>query len=100
MIRRPPRSTLFPYTTLFRSSHPGDESRPGKFIVVLVLSGQGRQLEKGGVGVQQVVDALAHEEFAAPGVFVAHFLWPALGDAAQALQEFVAQLLVVFPGVV
>src|SRR5437764_3226272 len=26
MIRRPPRSTLFPYTTLFRSSHwgPGD----------------------------------------------------------------------------
>src|SRR2546427_2210956 len=24
MIRRPPRSTLFPYTTLFRSVHPGD----------------------------------------------------------------------------
>src|SRR6266853_3289741 len=24
MIRRPPRSTLFPYTTLFRSSHPVD----------------------------------------------------------------------------
>src|SRR5690348_17855952 len=23
MIRRPPRSTLFPYTTLFRSNHPG-----------------------------------------------------------------------------
>src|SRR2546422_8566332 len=23
MIRRPPRSTLFPYTTLFRSEHPG-----------------------------------------------------------------------------
>src|SRR2546426_2090226 len=23
MIRRPPRSTLFPYTTLFRSPHPG-----------------------------------------------------------------------------
>src|SRR3712207_7484688 len=22
MIRRPPRSTLFPYTTLFRSDHP------------------------------------------------------------------------------
>src|SRR2546430_6174634 len=29
MIRRPPRSTLFPYTTLFRSSHlpPGVEER-------------------------------------------------------------------------
>src|SRR3712207_8047906 len=24
MIRRPPRSTLFPYTTLFRSERPGD----------------------------------------------------------------------------
>src|SRR2546429_3630652 len=24
MIRRPPRSTLFPYTTLFRSAHPRD----------------------------------------------------------------------------
>src|SRR3712207_7570790 len=24
MIRRPPRSTLFPYTTLFRSQHEGD----------------------------------------------------------------------------
>src|SRR3712207_8754328 len=29
MIRRPPRSTLFPYTTLFRSSAPIDNnSRP------------------------------------------------------------------------
>src|SRR2546426_1917837 len=30
MIRRPPRSTLFPYTTLFRSVHPlarGDDRR-------------------------------------------------------------------------
>src|SRR2546426_5643021 len=27
MIRRPPRSTLFPYTTLFRSDGPG-EQRP------------------------------------------------------------------------
>src|SRR5256885_10567263 len=24
MIRRPPRSTLFPYTTLFRSAHHGE----------------------------------------------------------------------------
>src|SRR3712207_7619185 len=27
MIRRPPRSTLFPYTTLFRSPASGDGSR-------------------------------------------------------------------------
>src|SRR2546425_8014724 len=29
MIRRPPRSTLFPYTTLFRSGQRLDPSRPG-----------------------------------------------------------------------
>src|SRR3712207_8978359 len=29
MIRRPPRSTLFPYTTLFRSSHRPQAGRPG-----------------------------------------------------------------------
>src|SRR3712207_7767971 len=28
MIRRPPRSTLFPYTTLFRSSHSRGDSEP------------------------------------------------------------------------
>src|SRR3712207_8344697 len=30
MIRRPPRSTLFPYTTLFRSANGGD--RPPEII--------------------------------------------------------------------
>src|SRR3712207_8195438 len=29
MIRRPPRSTLFPYTTLFRSRSPGRRPTPG-----------------------------------------------------------------------
>src|SRR3712207_7305852 len=29
MIRRPPRSTLFPYTTLFRSQHGEDEQDTG-----------------------------------------------------------------------
>src|SRR3989442_8470354 len=36
MIRRPPRSTLFPYTTLFRS-RPGEELRP--FGLVFELAG-------------------------------------------------------------
>src|SRR5260370_42159143 len=27
MIRRPPRSTLFPYTTLFRSDRAGDDAQ-------------------------------------------------------------------------
>src|SRR3712207_7201026 len=30
MIRRPPRSTLFPYTTLFRSSGKSAEAQAGK----------------------------------------------------------------------
>src|SRR5687768_18037272 len=41
MIRRPPRSTLFPYTTLFRSGR-GDEFgtvEPGKLADLLVLDG-------------------------------------------------------------
>src|SRR3712207_4138473 len=29
MIRRPPRSTLFPYTTLFRSPHEGEDDQHG-----------------------------------------------------------------------
>src|ERR1043166_10011176 len=29
MIRRPPRSTLFPYTTLFRSQRPAPDRRSG-----------------------------------------------------------------------
>src|SRR5260221_975894 len=31
MIRRPPRSTLFPYTTLFRSAFPTPRCRPDDF---------------------------------------------------------------------
>src|SRR2546430_3931834 len=30
MIRRPPRSTLFPYTTLFRSRRQGNHLGPGR----------------------------------------------------------------------
>src|SRR5256885_6565908 len=39
MIRRPPRSTLFPYTTLFRSHGPAAErtaERPAQYAVRLV----------------------------------------------------------------
>src|SRR5437588_9783025 len=33
MLRRPPRSTLFPYTTLFRSRHCAHGNRPGREAV-------------------------------------------------------------------
>src|SRR3712207_9449107 len=37
MIRRPPRSTLFPYTTLFRSIYQGDASKWAKLANTLRL---------------------------------------------------------------
>src|SRR5256885_11354775 len=43
MIRRPPRSTLFPYTTLFRSvAHPGHGLRLGR-IEALDLAAEHRR---------------------------------------------------------
>src|SRR3712207_7156820 len=36
MIRRPPRSTLFPYTTLFRSQYVGDV-QPNEQLDVIVF---------------------------------------------------------------
>src|SRR3712207_7125808 len=45
MIRRPPRSTLFPYTTLFRSDQLYD--RGGRNVY---LGGPGRDILEGGAG--------------------------------------------------
>src|SRR3712207_8364830 len=42
MIRRPPRSTLFPYTTLFRSVHVDGESV--KSCTLLALQADGSQV--------------------------------------------------------
>src|SRR2546426_8612253 len=52
MIRRPPRSTLFPYTTLFRSGasvHATDRKRrdPVPLLGILGASGEGAQLHLG-----------------------------------------------------
>src|SRR3712207_7611858 len=44
MIRRPPRSTLFPYTTLFRSHHRADDLRAGQPVGVALLGGRRLQL--------------------------------------------------------
>src|SRR3712207_6905503 len=48
MIRRPPRSTLFPYTTLFRSGHGVGHARPAQIVVGapgLVFIGDGGEDE-------------------------------------------------------
>src|SRR3712207_9290337 len=46
MIRRPPRSTLFPYTTLFRSPVAGDQ---GRHAVELLLGHRGGRRQPGRV---------------------------------------------------
>src|SRR2546422_3725025 len=40
MIRRPPRSTLFPYTTLFRSSLAALAATAAPFLIDRLLTGQ------------------------------------------------------------
>src|SRR3712207_8811066 len=52
MIRRPPRSTLFPYTTLFRSD---EEPGPGEAPLVLLVIPD----DVAGVLAQPALDALA-----------------------------------------
>src|SRR3712207_7057249 len=60
MIRRPPRSTLFPYTTLFRSLDPDAHARACGGRVVRVVGqelGEDRALE---TGVDHDVRRLRH----------------------------------------
>src|SRR2546430_17046825 len=74
MIRRPPRSTLFPYTTLFRSTPADVYQRPADVFVARfsgspgmnVLAGRGRGMGEGGgvvdCGSLSVPVALEHYE--------------------------------------
>src|SRR2546427_9180702 len=59
MIRRPPRSTLFPYTTLFRSWHTAADLGYGRtFIpgVKYTLTDDHVTLQKAGIHAIDVVD--------------------------------------------
>src|SRR3712207_7352521 len=65
MIRRPPRSTLFPYTTLFRSRPPAADPaglRPGALLPA-VARRHSRALR--GVGPRRPADARVGAEQAA-----------------------------------
>src|SRR3989454_12136343 len=63
MIRRPPRSTLFPYTTLFRSARrqrePAGDQRAVLHRIAQLVGGDAdvigllRERERGAVAVQQ-----------------------------------------------
>src|SRR3712207_7015935 len=65
MIRRPPRSTLFPYTTLFRSivalSHLYRTLKDVPLKKTLVFVAFGKE-EKGLVGSRAMTDAIGKEQ--------------------------------------
>src|SRR3712207_7405139 len=58
MIRRPPRSTLFPYTTLFRSAEGGHAQQGGRPDRVALDrgGGAGHALAEGGELLRRPVD--------------------------------------------
>src|SRR3712207_8837204 len=58
MIRRPPRSTLFPYTTLFRSRHARGEAGDHGDLV----AGRGERRERAADGEGGVVEVRADRE--------------------------------------
>src|SRR2546422_6450084 len=62
MIRRPPRSTLFPYTTLFRSGEAN--AREGFFLLALIT----------------VAIWIIHYNFAITGLIYLYFLYHAFRD--------------------
>src|ERR1039458_5367492 len=67
MIRRPPRSTLFPYTTLFRSGEEGCLSIPGfreqvkrgRSVIIRARNVQGELFER--TGEDLLARAFLHE---------------------------------------
>src|SRR3712207_7123022 len=75
MIRRPPRSTLFPYTTLFRSMESMSNAP-------FLLPGARKGFK---YGDQKAVDALVHD-----GLWCAFENWP-MGEAARS-EEHTSEL--------
>src|SRR3712207_9505149 len=72
MIRRPPRSTLFPYTTLFRSLDVGGEdttfgSYSVRYVPVVRQDGSGEPVPvRGAADLEIVVHAPAYDEQGRP----------------------------------
>src|SRR3989442_14802114 len=97
MIRRPPRSTLFPYTTLFRSQREMNLARSIQVVCEEVLLRMARTVHRetgmpnlclaGGVALNCVANGRLLRE----GPFQQLWIQPAAGDAGGALG--VAQLI-------
>src|SRR5258705_9514736 len=78
MIRRPPRSTLFPYTTLFRSRTRADQTPDGKHYV---LNGQKMWITNGGgADLYTVFAKIGGEKFTA---FLVERPWPRVSPGGE-----------------
>src|SRR3712207_8138749 len=62
MIRRPPRSTLFPYTTLFRSVLVADDNQVNRRVGEKILESAGHHATLVQNG-EETLDALAADHF-------------------------------------
>src|SRR5438874_3845125 len=82
MIRRPPRSTLFPYTTLFRSRLPR-----GLVLALLLLDARVLAVE------HELVDELAREQVGATGAVDAHLRSEEHTSELQSRRDLVCRLL-------
>src|SRR5256885_11005785 len=58
MIRRPPRSTLFPYTTLFRSLRDGEQVAAQAEVAALNLVIEASQLGDNGLQMAKMAEEL------------------------------------------
>src|SRR3712207_8999941 len=58
MIRRPPRSTLFPYTTLFRSRHAAMNARRGSTTIQETLRSASATIDRSDAAEARLVAEL------------------------------------------
>src|ERR1039458_7953440 len=89
MMRRPPRSTLFPYTTLFRSAADpiGGNSNPRGITPAIVNASpstdrKSTRLNSSHLGISYAVFCLTKNL----GIGAVVVGWPVLGDGARAIQ--------------
>lgn len=74
----------------------GDDTGAGGVVIVEIPSGEGGEFEEGAIGVEDGVDAVADEEFAAAEVAVDSALAAVVDDFVLTLTELVGEGTVVF----
>src|SRR3712207_9589175 len=79
MIRRPPRSTLFPYTTLFRSEHEPQFGRVASLVLLLVATLAVAYVSEAFVGALEPMT----EEIGLSELFVGVIIVPVVGNIAE-----------------